>query len=173
MNQPRTARVRVSVLVLTAVLAILSPQVGAQESLGDLVSRSGFDWMIGKWVAETDDGQRLLTTYKWELDKHIITVQFKMGDYEFRGMIMYLATEQKVVQIGADNRGGTSKAEWNAEGDKAVSITTGTGAYGEVQKFGISHAKADANTMTVEVYPVESTGELADEPWATLKYKRQ
>lgn len=173
MSQQRTTRVKLSVLALTTILSVLGTPAPAQESLGDLVSQGGFDWMIAKWAAETDDGQEIEITYKWELDKHIITVHFKMGDFEHRGMIMYLAAQQKVVQIGADNRGGTSKAEWTEDGDKAISISEGTDAYGDVQKFGISHAKVDADTMRVGVYAVEDTGELADEPWISMDYKRQ
>ena len=173
MNQQRTAKLNVCLLALAAVLVIMGTQARAQESLGDLVSQGGFDWIIGKWAAETGDGQKIEITYRWELDKHIVTVHVKMGDFEHRGMIMYMAAEQKVVQIGADNRGGTSKAEWTQDGDRAVSITEGTDAYGDVQKFGISHAKVDADTMRVGVYAVEDTGELADEPWMSLDYKRQ
>jgi hypothetical protein len=173
MNQQRAAKLSVCLLALAALLVFMGTQARAQESLGDLVSQGGYDWMIAKWAAETDNGQKIEITYKWELDKHIITVHFKMGDFEYRGMIMYTAAEQKVVQIGADNRGGTSKAEWTEDGDRAVSITTSTDAYGDVQKFGISHAKVDADTMRVAVYAVEDTGELADEPWMSSDYRRQ
>jgi hypothetical protein len=174
MNQPKTARLRNTLLFLAAVVVILATGVRAQEQkLGDLVTEGGFDWMIGKWVAETDEGQRFEMVYKWELNKHMVSVHFKGGDYEYRGMIFYIAPEDKVVQIGIDNRGSTSKGEWEADGDKAVVKSEYTQANGEKGKFGIVHSKVDADTMKAGMYAVESTGELAEEPWGELEYKRQ
>ena len=173
MNQPKTARLRNTLLVLAAVLVILATGAKAQQKLGDLVTEGGFDWMIGKWVGETDEGQRIEVVYKWELNKHMVSVHYKGDDFEYRGMILYMAAEDKVVQIGIDNRGSTSKGEWEADGDKAVVKSEYTQANGEKGKFGIVHSKVDANTMKAGMYAVESTGELAEEPWGELEYKRQ
>ena len=159
-------------LALAVMCIVSSTSALSQQKLGDLVAEGGFDWIIGKWVASTDQGQPIQLVYKWELDKHVVTAHFKMDNYESLGMI-YLAAEDKIVQTGADNQGGTSKAVWEAMGDKAISKTESTRADGQVNKMGIVQSKVDANTMKVEVYAIESTGKLADTPWATLECKRK
>ena len=174
MNQPKTARLRNTLLVLAAVFVILAAGVRAQEQkLGDLVKEYGFDWMIGKWMAETDEGWKIQIEYKWELDKHLVTSRFKMGEYESLAMIFYNAAQETVVQVGVDNRGGSSKGEWQGEADKAILKSEYTGTDGETRKMGVVHSKVDADTMKVGVYRVEDTGELAEEPWGELEYKRQ
>ncbi len=132
MNQPRIARQKgherpdtgrnlsKTLLVLGAVFVIWAGQAKAQESLGDLVAEGGFDWMIGRWVTTTDEGERLQLIYRWGLDKHLAIIQLKAPDYEYRGMVFYVPTEDKVVQVGVDNRGGTGKGVWEPDGNKAV-----------------------------------------------------
>ncbi len=173
MKQPKTTRLRNTLLAVAAVLVILATGASAQQKLGNLVTEGGFDWMMGKWAAETDEGQEMHIIYKWELDKHLLTVHYKIGRYEFRGMIFYVPTEEKIVQIGADNRGGSGKGIWDADGNKAVHKYEHTGADGQTNKMGLAHSKVDANTMKVEVYDVYSTGELADYPSFTAEFKRQ
>jgi hypothetical protein len=100
-------------------------------------------------------------------------VYFKIGSYESRGMIFYVPTEDKIVQIGADNLGGSGKGTWEPDGNKAVHKYEHTGADGQTNKMGLAHSKVDANTIKVEVYEVYSTGELSDYPNFTVEYKRQ
>ncbi len=173
MNQPRISKLRNTFLAVAAILIILAAGAGAQQKLGDLLTEGGFDWMIGKWVAQTNEGQELQIIYKWELDKHLVTVHLKWPNYEYRGMIFYLPSEDKIVQVGLDNRGSNGRGTWGADGNKAVHKYEYTGADGQTNKMGITHSKVDANTMKVEVYEVYSTGELADYPSFTVEYKRQ
>ncbi len=177
MNQSKTTKLHMSsrntLLAVAVVLVILAAGASAQQKLGDLVTEGGLDWMMGKWVAETDDGQELQIIYKWELDKHLLTVYLKIGMYESRGMIFYVPTEEKIVQIGVDNQGGSNTGTWEADGNKAVNKYEHTGADGQTNKMGLAHSKVDANTMKVEVYEVDSSGELADYPSFTEEYKRQ
>jgi len=177
MNQLRTARLNVSLrktlVVLAAGLAIFAGQAAAQEKLGDLVSEAGFDWMIGKWVAETDEGQKYEVVYKWELNKHAVSVHFQRGDYEHHALIFYIAAEDKIVQIGVDNRGGTSKGTWEAEGDKAIHKTEHTPVDGKTGKIGVVYSKTDIGTMRAAAYLLDDAGELVKEPWGVLEYRRQ
>ena len=46
-------------------------------------------------------------------------------------------------------------------------------ANGETVKAAMIHSKVNGKTMKVAVYQVEANGEQADEPWATLEFKRQ
>jgi len=177
MNQPKTAGTSITLtrffLVLAAGLVIWTSAATAQEKLGDLVEEAGFNWMIGRWTATTDDGQEIEMIYRWGLDKYMATVDFKMGEYAYRGMIFYVPNEQKVVEIGVDNRGGTAKGTWDMEGEKAISKSERTQADGETMRTAMLNSKVNDKTMKVAVYRVEANGEQADEPWATLEFKRQ
>ena len=173
MNRPKTLKLRKTFLAVASILVILAAGARAQQKLGDLVTEGGFDWMIGKWAATTDQGDKIDIVYKWELDKHMISVHLKWPGYEYRGMIFYVPTEEKIVQIGVDNQGGSGKGTWDADGNKAVHKYEHTGADGQTNKMGMTHSKVDADTMKVEVYEVYSSGELSDYPSFTVEYKRQ
>ncbi len=176
MMQTKIERVTMSLRrilpVLAAVVVILATGAGAQQSLGDLVREAGLDWMAGRWVATTDQGQKIEAVYRWELNRHLVSTSFKMGEFEGRGMIYYSPTEDRVVQVGVDNQGGSNKGIWYPEGDKAIAKLEYTQASGESGKMAVVHWKVDARTMKAAMYAVQESGELADEPWATLEYKR-
>ncbi len=172
MNQPKTIVTR-TFLLLAAGLVIWTSAAAAQEKLGDLVQEAGFNWMIGRWTATTDDGQEIEISYRWGLDRYLATYDFKMGEFAYRGMIFYVPTEQKVVEMGVDNRGGTAKATWDIEGEKAVSKSERIQADGEAVRMAIINSKVNNKTMKMELFGVDSSGEQADEPWATLEFKRQ
>ena len=177
MNLSTTAKLPMSLRsalpAVAAFLVILAAGVGAQQRLGDLVTMGGFDWMIGEWVATTDEGEKIHSSYKWELNKNLVTLGFKMGEFEGRGMIYYVPSEDKVVQVGVDNRGGIAKGVWDADGDKAVARLEYTPTEGEIRRMASIHSKVDANTMKVEFYSMDGDGRLAEEPRGTLEYKRQ
>lgn len=166
-------RLRNACLPLAALCLFLVGPAWSQQSLGDLVTEGGFDWIIGKWTATTDDGQAIQLTYQWQLDKHMVAGYFKMGPYETRSMIYYVPADDKVVQVGVDNRGGRSTAVWEPSGEKAVCKTEGIGADGQVNKMGVVYSKSDAKTMVLEVFEITSSGEMGSYPWATLEMKRQ
>ena len=123
--------------------------------------------------ATTDQGGEIHSFYKWELNRNLVTMGFKMGEYEGRGMIYYDPTGERVVQIGVDNRGGIAKGYWDADGDKAVARLEYTPAEGEMRRMASVHSKVDADTMKVEFYEMDEDGWLADEPRGKLQYKRQ
>ena len=189
MKQLKIARVQMSLrktlLALAAGLVIFAGQAATQEtvqeketvkqkeSLGHLVSEAGLDWMVDRWVAQTEEGQKYEMVYKWELNKHAITVQLKRGDYEHHSMIFYLASEDKIVEIGADNKGGTTKGAWEIEGDKAIHKMEHTPADGKTGKIGIIYSKTEENLMRAEAYMLNDAGELGEETWGVLEYRRQ
>ena len=173
MNQAKTTRLRNTILAVSAVLFILAGGANAQQKLGDLVTEGGFDWMIGKWQTTTDQGDKVELVYKWELDKHMVCVYLKWPGYEHRGMVFYVPSEDKIVQIGVDNQGGSGKGTWEAQGNKAVHKYEHTSANQETNKMGFIHSKVDADTMKLEFYEVSSSGELSDYPSFTSEYKRQ
>jgi hypothetical protein len=162
-----------TVFVLAAGLLVCASGAAAQEKLGDLVTEGGFDWMIGEWTATTDSGDKIDLVWKWELDKHMLSVHLKWPNYEYSGMIYYVPAEEKILQIGVDNRGGNGKGLWEANGSKAVNKYEHTDADGQVHKIGMVHSQGDNDTMKLEIYEISDTGQLAESPAFTTQYKRQ
>ena len=177
MNQAKTTKARMScagvVATLAAGLVVFTSGAMAQNKLGDLVTEGGFDWIIGAWTATTDEGDKIDVTYRWELDKHMLSVHLKWPTYEYRGMIFHVPAEDKVAQVGVDNRGGNGKGIWEAEGNKAVHRYEYTDADGQINKMGMVHSRVNDDTMKVEVYEVSGDGTLGQSPAFTTEYKRQ
>jgi hypothetical protein len=177
MNQAKTTKARMSCASVIAALAtglvVFTSGAMAQEKLGDLVTEGGFDWIIGAWTATTDQGDKIDLAYKWELDKHMLSVNLKWPNYEYRGMIFYVPAEDKIIQVGVDNRGGNGKGLWQAEGSKAVHKYEHTGADGQTNKMGMVHSRVNDDTMKVEVYEISGDGTLGQSPAMTTEYKRQ
>ncbi len=174
-NERRTAKVSFGKTVLwaTAILVICSGSAVAQQSFRDLAKEYEADWIVGRWTATTDDGTEIQLVYKWELDGHLVTVDLKMGEYVSRGMIFFVPGEEKVVQVGVDNRGGRSKGTWEEQDGKLVSKSENIDADGNVQKSAAVFSKVDAKTIKIVLYGVDQYDELDNEPWFSLDFKRQ
>ena len=174
MNRTRIHTVlKSAILAGLAIFVILTVGAGGQESLGDMVTMGGFEWLVGDWKAKADEGGEVRSFYKWGLNKHVLTMGFKMGDFEGRGMIYYDPADYKVHQVGVDNKGGVAKGTWDADGDKAVARLEYTPPDGQLVRMASVHSKVDIDTMEVEFYNMDEDGWLEDEPRAKLKYKRQ
>ena len=177
MNEQRTVRVKASLtktmLWVTAILVIGTGSAVAQQSFRDFAKEYGYDWLAGQWTATTDEGQTIQLVYRWELDGHLVTAGLKMGEYASRSMIFYVPAEEKVIQVGVDNRGGRSKGTWEPQDDKLVFKSERVDADGEKQNIAVIYSKVDAKTMKVALHATDEDGELADEPWGTLEFKRK
>ena len=175
MKEGRTAKVSLGKVFLwaTAILIIWSGSASAQQNLRDLAKEYGADWLAGSWTATTDDGTEIQLVYRWELEGHLVTVDFKMGDYASRGMIFYVPDEEKATAVSVDNRGGSSKGTWEVQDGKLVSINERVDAEGNVQKGAAVYSKVDAKTIKIALYGLNQNGELNDEPWGSMDFKRQ
>ena len=174
-NERRTAKVSFGKTVLwaTAILVIWSGSAVAQQSFRDLAKEYGCDWLAGQWTATTDDGTEIQLVYRWELEGHLLSVDLKMGEYVSRGMIFFVPDEEKVIQVGVDNRGGRSKGTWEEQDGKLVSKSENIDAEGNVQKNAAVFSKVDAKTIKIALYGVDQYDELNDESWGSLDFKRQ
>ncbi len=159
-------------VVLLVLLAICSGPAVAQQSLGDIVTEMGFGWMAGRWAATTDDGDQIQLVYRWTAEKHAIVMDFKMGDISSHGMIYYSPLDEQVHQISIDSEGNITKGTWNVVGERAISKTERTDAYGEKRSMAVGHSKAGADAMKIELFGVEY-GEVAETPSFALEFKRQ
>ncbi|HIJ53701.1 MAG TPA: hypothetical protein HPP66_11180 [Planctomycetes bacterium] len=177
MNERKTAKVKVglskTVFLLTAILLIWSGSAVAQQSLRDLAKEYGADWLAGRWTATTDEGATILLVYKWELDGHLLTVDLRMGEYASRGMSFYVPGEEKAIEVGVDNRGGRTRGTWEPQDDRLVSKREHVDAEGKVRKSAAVYSKVDARTMKIALYGLDENGELNDEPWFTMDFKRK
>ena len=160
-------------LVVVVGLIILNSAASAQDSLGSLMEQSGCDFIVGKWIGESPDGQEFTMEFKWEIKSHILSTHFKGLGFEYHGIIFFNASEEQVVQIGVDSTGGNGKGTWEAEYGKAIMKSEHTGEYGEVSRMGFVYSNVDANTMKSKLYTLDEYGTLGDEPGMTLEYKRQ
>jgi hypothetical protein len=174
-NERRVAKVSFGKTVLwaAAILIICSGSAVAQQSFRDLAKEYGVDWLAGRWTATTDDGTEIQLVYRWELEGHLLSVELKMGEYVSRGMIFFITGEEKVVQMGVDNRGGRSKGTWEEQDGKLVSKSERIDADGNVQKSAAVYTKVDAKTIKIALYGVDQYDELNDESWFTMDFKRQ
>jgi hypothetical protein len=106
------------------------------------------------------------------MNKNLINMTFKMGEYEGVGLIFYSPQEGKVMQVGADSRGGAVKGSWDADGDNLVATLDFAAADGKKGKIALVHTNIDAKTMKVAFYGVDESGERTAEPRGTMEYKR-
>jgi len=157
-------------LVTTVSLMVLASAASAQETLGDLVQQTGCDWMAGKWVGQSDEGEKYQIEYKWEIERHVMSVHFKGFDYEYHGIIYYKAEDEEVIQVGVDNKGGYGKGVWEAT---ARFRSEHRDEYGEISRTGFIYSKSNNDTMKAAVYRMDQYGAFDQEPRYTLEFKRQ
>jgi len=164
---------RSALLAIVVLAAACAVPIAAQQTLGDLVAQGGYDWLMGRWVATSDEGEKVEFRYDWALDKQAVVVDTIMGGFKYQGMAMLSPNGYDVLGFGADNRGGVWKGTWSEDPAGLVNGIEHTSPGGEVRKAEIVHSRVDADTMTIAIYAVDSSGSRSGEPWAKLTYKRQ
>lgn len=157
------------VLLMAVLMGTGSVMAGTFQ---DFVKEQGLTWAVGRWSAETDDGQTIELTYRWVLKGQMLISTFKMGEQAYQGIIYLIPDEEKVVEVGVYSDGDRIKATWEPKGDKLVSTREKIGDYGDSQKMAVVLAKGRARTMTAAIHAYEY-GSMADEAMATLEFKRQ
>lgn len=158
------------VLVMLCVMCVAQAQ--AQVNLKEIAQEYGTSWVAGYWTATTDDGTDISVSYAWRLNGYAVAMDVKMGEYAYHGLVYYSVMDDQVVEMGIDNQGRVKKATWDVVGDKLVSTATSTGTDGESRKMAITHEKIDNKTMKLEVFSVDEYGYQADDPWASLNFKK-
>ncbi len=164
---------RSAFVTIVIVWAACAAPVVAQEKLGDLVASGGYDWIIGKWVATADDGQKAQSNFDWALDKCIVLNDLQVGDFKYQGIIMLPGGGGDAVDEGADTTGGIWKGSWSPDGDGLVRRVEHTSHDGQVRKGEIVYGKVDADTITIAIYATGENGARNAEPWNKMTYKRQ
>jgi uncharacterized protein (TIGR03067 family) len=160
-------------LVIAVLLAISSVPAVAQEKLGDLVAENGYDWMIGKWAATDDNGRKVELEYKWILDKYAMCVNVNIGDFKYHGLIMDVQSREEIIQVGADNMGGTWNGTWNEDNEGAVNRNQCLKADGTTETMDMVFIKVDNNSFRIKEYPVDNSGYRGSEARGEITFKRQ
>ena len=166
-------RIKSLFLLSLSLLFVSAIPAGAQSSLGDLLTEYGYEWVAGKWVATTDEGQKVELEYKWGLDRHVVLVDFKMGDYKYHGMIMFVPSREEVIEVGADNMGGIWNCRWGDDYTGAARTGEATQRDGTKEKNEVVLSKVDNDTLKVTLYDVDSYGYRTSQAKGSLTFKRQ
>jgi len=128
--------------------------------------------LIGKWVGH-ENNRTYEVEYKSILDKHAGSVDLKLGDFQYLGIITYAANRQEVVECGADTRGRAWKIVWEQDGGGLVSKSQVTNPDGTAQKLQHVYTKIDSDTFNVKLYGIATDGSRGSEPLEQVTFKRQ
>ena len=142
------------------------------QKLGDIVSEDGYEWLIGKWVG-SENNQTYEVEYKPILDKHAGSVDLKLGDFKYYGLITYVASRQEVVEFGADTLGRTWKIVWEQDGSDLVTKSDCTKADGTTVKLQHVYTKIDNDAFKVKLYRGRDGWQPRGEPREQVTFKRQ
>jgi uncharacterized protein (TIGR03067 family) len=96
-----------------------------------------------------------------------------MGEFKYHGMIMFVPSREEVVQIGADNMGGTWNGTWGEDYEGAVNRNEGVEPDGTKQTMDMVFIKVDNNSFKVKTYSVDSDGYRASQASGEITFKRQ
>lgn len=141
------------------------------ESLSDLVSQAGLEWLIGRWEARSESGPSTTLAYEWRLEKNAVAVHFDSPDMASEGLIGRNPKSGDVGYVGINNRGGGAMGRLTAEdGRLRMDLKTVTGE-GKEGRLAIIHEKVDEDTMKVILRRVGEDGQPGD-VMDTVQFKR-
>ena len=149
-----------------------SPRTTDHASLGDLMSENGYEWLLGKWKANRD-GRVYELEYEPILDRHAVATDVRIGDFHYRGLVVYAPHSFEVRQAGADSLGGLWKGTWDEAYEGAVNRIEYTRPDGTVQRMEHVYRRVDDDTFKVEEYALQPGGYRASSPQGTLRFERQ
>ena len=158
-------------IILTGVV-FFGSQAATLASLRDMVNEAGFDWLIGHWEAVNDKGQKIQVAYTWQLDGHMIAIDFTMEKFAYKGMIVHIPSRDTVVEVGIDNKNTSVKGTWEAIDDQAISKTERTDAAGKTIRVTVYHTQSQADTLKLE-FLIWDEKTLTDKSLDSLEFKRQ
>jgi len=145
----------------------------AQQTLADLVAEVGGEWLVGDWVGYSDNGDELVQTIHWDLDKHVIAIHFKTPRFEIKSMTAVDPTSGNVKYIGFSNRGGALTGTWQEESGWPLLRVKAVNQDGQTWKGALLFQRVDDNTMKIEIFRVDEDGELIYPARTSTEFKRK
>ncbi len=159
-------------MVLLVSMAGLLCAAQAQQSLGDMASQAGVEWLAGDWQS-ADDGGSVSISFKPDLNNYVVFVTYKDQRADSKGMIFVDPASSQAKYCSANDQGGAGTGTWSAEKGKAILKYKHTEANGQVARMGITFSKTDSSTMEVKILDLNEKDQLGDEEKMTAKFKRK
>jgi hypothetical protein len=144
----------------------------AQKSLAEAATEAGVDWLLGQWQAD-NNGDVLALSFKAELDKHVVIVNYKDRRSETTGIILLEPGTMEPKYYAGDNLGGVGTGEWSAEDNKAILKNKHTNIDGKITKIGFTFTKVNADSMEVKIFALNDQNELGSEARSTITFQRK
>ncbi len=161
-----------TVALLLVIFGLTAP-VQAQNTLAELASSAGVEWLLGDWQYVGDNGETVELSFKAELDNHICIVTYKDPRSQGKGIILLESGSMEPKYYAGDNRGGVTTGTWTAEDKKAILKSKNIDKDGQTRKMGIKFAKVDASSMELSIHDLNDQNELGDEARVTVKLQRK
>ena len=149
-----------------------SGQGGESKSVGEILKENKLDWIAGKWVGMTDANEKAEAEFELEMDGYALSIEARVGKYEYTGLGYYVASKNTIVNIGVDNGGRSFGGSWIVDGDKLLLKIEQMGRDGSMKYFDRYLSRVDEDTMKSVTYSVIDD-KRSDEPIGVLEFKRK
>ena len=143
----------------------------AQASLGEMMKENGIDWILGSWKAE-QDGNAVTLSYKWSVEGHVISSHLKMGSNETYALIGINPKSGKVEHLGFNNKGDKTTGEWMPFGDLPMLKVKSINESAEERSMAVAFKKVDDETIELQIYSVDDSGNVASSSDYTFEMKK-
>jgi hypothetical protein len=159
-------------IVMVLVMGAAARAAGEPNNVGEILKGNKLDWIAGKWIGMTDANEKAEAEFELEMDGYALSIEAKVGKYEYEGTAYYVASKNTIVNVGVDNRGRSFGGSWMIDGDKLLLKIEQTGRDGSISNFERYLSEVDENTMKSVTYSVID-GKRSAEPIGTLEFKRK
>jgi len=156
-----------AIVLLPAMTAIAAEP----NNIGNILKENGFDWLFGKWETTSDSNQKFEAEFELEADGYAISIEAKAGKNEHNAFVYYSPAKKAILYTGIDGSGRIYTGTWEIKDNKLILNLEQDIPDGSTNYFVRYLSKIDANTMKSVTYNIVN-GKRADEPIATLEFKR-
>jgi hypothetical protein len=168
-----TKRKSYLLLTLAIILSLTITAIAAEpNNIGNILKENGFDWLFGKWETITDSNQEIEAEFELEINGYAISFEAKAGNNEHTGLVYYLPAKKAILYTGIDSTGRIYTGTWEIKDNKLILNLAIDNPDSSTNYFVRYLSKIDVNAMKSVTYNIVS-GKRADEPIATLEFKRK
>ena len=124
----------------------------AEDNFGALITKTGWEKIIGTWVDAETKGKKTKSTFSWKYKDHVLESVTNQPDRETLSIFTFNPTTGKVFVGSADTVGASSKGEVEFTKGVAtfkIAYVTEKGKAGNAE---IKYTLADENTMKITYF---------------------
>jgi hypothetical protein len=158
-------------LIVALAAGLMTWTSQAQQTLVDLVQEANAGWMLGSWKATTDDGGTFVLSLSWDLDEHVVVLQGKGDEVEFKGYSALEPGTDQVSYVGFDNRGAVSKGKWGMEDNELVLRVESRSERG-TWKMAAVFTSASGGGLNLRLHRLDDWGNLVSPEQTLLRFKK-